>query len=75
MNEGTLYVGELLSKKDQENASRLSFEKSKGTFIGAGIGLTAGTLYAFFKKKSYIPSMLIGTLAGGLVSSLFLYKN
>lgn len=45
-----------------------------GTATGAAIGLVGGVLYAFFNKKGYLECMTIGTLAGGLLSNIFIIR-
>ena len=67
-----VYADELLSKVSPDKPKETLSEISKGTLTGAALGLTGGALYAYFKKKPYVKSMLIGTFLGGLLSRIFL---
>lgn len=68
-----IYADDILNKP-ATSKPRLS-DIATGTVTGAVLGLTAGILYAYFQNKKYIQSMMIGTLAGGLLSNIFQIKK
>lgn len=69
-----VYADEILEKDKGENSFTFS-SLAQGTTTGAIAGLIGGVLFAYFQKKSYVPCMLVGTIAGGIVSGIFLIKK
>jgi hypothetical protein len=69
----TIYAEDFLNK---ERSTKMSMtDVSRGTLTGGSIGAVGGILYAYFKKAKYGKSIIIGALAGGLISRIFLIKK
>lgn len=69
----TIYAEDFLNK---DRSTKMSISDiSRGTLTGASVGLIGGVLYAYFRKAKYTNSMIIGALAGGLISRIFLIKK
>lgn len=71
-----VYADEILEKRKDDKESSFTFSSmAEGTTTGAVIGLVGGILYAYFNQKKYVGCMIVGTVAGGIVSRLFLIKR
>ena len=70
----TIYAEDLLKSSDREKSSSFS-DVVQGSVAGATVGFIGGTLYAFFYKKKYLPSIIIGSVAGFVVSGIFLVQK
>jgi len=72
------YAKDILNKvksNGDKSSNEIIMERTKGTATGALIGGGIGIIYAFAKKKSYLVFGMIGILAGGLVSNVFINKE
>lgn len=70
-----LYADEILDKQKKNNENVTLTDVTRGTATGAIIGLIGGGFYAYFYEKKYFGCMLIGTLAGGVISRIFLIEK
>lgn len=70
-----VYAEDILNKAKKEVEPVTLSTISQGTATGAVIGLVGGALFAYFQQKKYLPCMIWGTLAGGLVTRLLLIKK
>jgi len=62
-------VKELKSKSDS-----MALKKTKGTVVGAFIGMGGGLLIAYTRGYNLISSAFVGALLGGVVSQILLPK-
>ncbi len=69
-----VYADEILKKKDDAQGPNMS-DRTIGTITGAFIGLAGGFAWAWYKNKKYLPWMLGGTAAGGLIMGISLIKK
>lgn len=69
----TLYASDL--DKPKPSSDFKITDVTRGTATGALIGLTGGALYAYFYQKKFFTCIVVGTLAGGLLSRIFLIKK
>lgn len=73
--ESPAAILERISKNKGKDANDIIMEKTKGTTAGALIGGGIGLFYAFMKKKNYLVFGVLGIMAGGLISNLFIAKE
>jgi hypothetical protein len=69
------YADDILEKTGQVKSDFTFSSMGQGTATGAIVGLVGGVLFAYFQKRQFVPCMLVGTIAGGLVSRIFLIKK
>jgi len=72
------YPKDILTKianNKSKGSNEILKERTKGTVTGSLIGGLVGLLYAFSSKKSYLVFGILGVLAGGLVSNIFISKE
>jgi len=70
-----IYADEVLNNGSSSKKTFTITDITRGTLTGASIGLVGGTLYAYFRDKKYINCMIIGTVAGGFISRIFLIQK
>lgn len=68
-----IYADEIL-KKDNSEAPKLS-DHTVATITGVTIGLIAGAMYAYFNEKKYLPYIIGGGVAGGVILRVSLIKK
>jgi hypothetical protein len=52
----------------------MALKKTKGTIVGAFIGMGGGLLIGYSRKYNLLSSAFIGALLGGVISQLLLPK-
>jgi hypothetical protein len=58
----------------KSNSDSMTLKKTKGTIVGAFIGMGGGLLIGYSRKYSLLSSAFIGALLGGVISQLLLPK-
>ena len=58
----------------KSNADSMALKKTKGTIVGAFIGMGGGLLVGYSRKYNLLSSAFIGALLGGVISLLLLPK-
>lgn len=64
-----------IASNKSKSSNEILKERTKGTVTGSLIGGAVGLLYAFSNKKSYLVFGILGVLAGGLISNIFISKE
>jgi hypothetical protein len=58
----------------KSNSDSMALKKTKGTIVGAFIGMGGGLLIGYSRKYNLLSSAFIGALLGGVISQLLLPK-
>ena len=58
----------------KSNSDSMSLKKTKGTIVGAFIGMGGGLLVGYSRKYNLLSSAFVGALLGGVISQLLLPK-
>jgi len=58
----------------KSNSDSMALKKTKGTIVGAFIGMGGGLLVGYSRKYSLLSSAFVGALLGGVISQLLLPK-
>jgi hypothetical protein len=58
----------------KSNSDSMALKKTKGTIVGAFIGMGGGLLVGYSRKYNLLSSAFIGALLGGVISLLLLPK-
>ena len=69
-----VYADDILTRGNYEPGKTFA-DITNGTVTGAGIGLLGGVLYAYFNKKPFVQSMMIGAVLGFAISGIFLIQK
>lgn len=69
------YADEILSGDKTPATSKKLGNTTGAVITGAVVGLLSGGLYAWFNNKKYLPWMLAGAAAGGILIRISLLKK
>lgn len=58
----------------KSNSDSMALKKTKGTIVGAFIGMGGGLLVGYSRKYNLLSSAFVGALLGGVISQLLLPK-
>ena len=58
----------------KSNSDSMALKKTKGTIVGAFIGMGGGLLIGYSRKYNLLSSAFVGALLGGVISQLLLPK-
>lgn len=58
----------------KSNSDSMALKKTKGTIVGAFIGMGGGLLIGYSRSYNLVSSAFVGALLGGIVSHLLLPK-
>ena len=58
----------------KSNSDSIALKKTKGTIVGAFIGMGGGLLIGYSRKYNLLSSAFVGALLGGVISQLLLPK-
>jgi len=64
-----------LQSNKTKDGDELILEQTRGTFVGAGIGMLVGLYIGYSRNYSLLMSAFIGATLGGFVTRAFIKKK